>query len=180
MQGVLSHTVHCLGLYNKRKSHFNLLFYNVFAIFQRFKKTSKNINKSSAAAEMATVATMDMGRKEGGCCAHFAGEAGPNTGLTLCGLGRGLLPHQVASSSIQPFGHNIHGAKNWVGAVSYFLWGAGSPSKTKSPGPRTTSIPSGILVHPAVWKQRILAKNCGLCPFRRGQLGPHLTQCRPG
>jgi len=29
-------------------------------------------NKSSAVAEMATVATIDMGRKEGDCCARFA------------------------------------------------------------------------------------------------------------
>ena len=27
---------------------------------------------------------------------------------TQCGLGPGLLPYQVASSSIQPFGHNRH------------------------------------------------------------------------
>ena len=42
-------------------------------------------------------------RKDGGCCAPFArgGELGPR--LTQCGLGRGLLPYQVASSSIQPF-----------------------------------------------------------------------------
>jgi len=30
--------------------------------------------------------------------------------LKQCGLG-GLLLYQVASSSIQPFGHNIHGPK---------------------------------------------------------------------
>ena len=44
-------------------------------------------------------------------------ELGPR--LLQCGLGRGLLPYQAASSSIQPFGHNIHGQKNWV---------AGSPN----------------------------------------------------
>ena len=36
---------------------------------------------------------------------------------------------------------------------------AGSPSKTKSHGPRPTAISSGILVHPAVWPQRTLAEN---------------------
>jgi len=39
------------------------------------------------------------------------------------------------------------------------------PSNTKSPGPRPTSIPSGIVIHPAVWPQWTLAENWGLCPF---------------
>ena len=56
------------------------------------------------------MATIDMVRKEGDCCVPFAGgELGP--GLIQCGLGRGLLPYQVASSSIQPFGHTRHGPK---------------------------------------------------------------------
>jgi len=36
----------------------------------------------------------------------------------------------------------------------------GSPSNTKSPGQRHTSIPSGILVHPAVWVQRLWVGGC--------------------
>jgi len=36
---------------------------------------------------------------------------------------------------------------------------------TKSPGPRPTSVPSVILIHPAVWPQRTWAENWGLCPF---------------
>jgi len=71
------------------------------------------------------VATRDMGRKEGGCCAPFAGELGPR--LTQCGLGRGLLPYKVASSSIQPFGHNRHEPK--TGAVP--LLGGGSCNTIK-------------------------------------------------
>ena len=52
-----------------------------------------------------------------------------------------------------------------LGAVPLF-GGAGSPSNTMSPGPRPTAIPSGILIHPAVWPQRTWAKNWGwLCPF---------------
>ena len=39
------------------------------------------------------------------------------------------------------------------------------------------TVPSGILVHPAVWPKRQLAENWGHCPFREG-LGPHLTQRR--
>ena len=51
---------------------------------------------------------------------------------------------------------------------------------TKSPRPRPTSIPSGVLVHPAVWPQRTLPESCGPCPFRGGELGPHLRQSRLG
>jgi len=63
------------------------------------------------------------------------------------------------------------------------FWGgeAGSPSNTMSPGPMPTSIPSGILIHPAVWRQRTWAKNWGVAvPLLDGELGPHLTQCGHG
>ena len=42
---------------------------------------------------------------------------------------------------------------------------AGSPSNTKSPGPRPSSIPSDILIHAAVWPQQIWAKNWGAVPL---------------
>jgi len=45
-------------------------------------------------------------------------------------------------------GHNRRGAKEARAAVP-FSRGAGTPSNTKSPGLRPTSIPSGILMHPA-------------------------------
>jgi len=59
-------------------------------------------NKSSAVAEMGDrLATIDMGRKVGVCCAPFhGGGAGPRPTL-----------YQVASWSMQPFGHNRHGPK---------------------------------------------------------------------
>jgi len=57
---------------------------------------------------------------------------------------------------------------------------AGSPSNTMSPRPRPTSVPSGILIQPAVWPQQTWAENWGLCPFRERELGPHLTQCGRG
>jgi len=59
-------------------------------------------------------------------------------------------------------------------------WGAGSPSNTKSPGPRPSSIPSDILIHAAIWPQQIWAENWWLCPFRGGGAGSHLTQCGQG
>jgi len=54
--------------------------------------------------------------------------------------------------------------------------GAGSPSNTMSLGLRPISLPSGLLIHPAIWPQQIYAKNWGLCTFGEGQLGPHLAQ----
>jgi len=41
--------------------------------------------------------------------------------LTQCGLGWGLLPYQVASSSIQPFDHNRHGPKSVIEFFFYLL-----------------------------------------------------------
>jgi len=68
-----------------------------------------------------------------------------------------------------------------LGALSPF-WGGGvgSLSNTKSPGPRPTSIPSGILINPAIWPQHMGRKLGGLCPFGERELGPHLTQCGQG
>jgi len=94
-----------------------------------------NVNKCSAAAEMDyRLATIDMGQKDGAAvppfacnrhqpksggllCPHFfgRGELGPH--LTQYRLGRGLPPYQVASWSIQPFGHNRHGPKIGRGCV---------------------------------------------------------------
>jgi len=64
--------------------------------------------------------------------------------------------------------HNIHGQKIARAGCAPFFGGAGSPSNTKSPGLRPTSILSGILIHSAVWPQRTWAANWGLCPFWRG------------
>jgi len=69
--------------------------------------THAKCNKSSAVAEMGDRGHNRHGPKRGGCCAPFHGALG--TRLIQCGLRRGLLPYQVASSSIQPFGHNSVG-----------------------------------------------------------------------
>jgi len=91
-----------------------------------------------------------MRRKEGGGLpCPFHGELGPR--LIQCGLGRDLLPYQVASSSIQPFGHNIHEPKTGGCAL---LGGAATPYNTTSPRPTFTSVPNGILIHPAVLHNR--------------------------
>jgi len=38
-----------------------------------------------------------------------------------------------------------------LGALPFFGGGAGSQSNTMWPGPRPTFLPSGILIHPAIW-----------------------------
>ena len=118
-------------------------------------------NKSSAVAEMGDhLATIDIGRKEGGCCAPFRGSWASSNTMWL-----------GPRSTCVPNGILIHPAvwpqQTW--AVNWGLCplrGAGFPSNTTSPGPRPTSILSGRLVHPAVWSQQTCAENWGLlCPF---------------
>ena len=108
-------------------------------------------SKSSAVAEMGDRGHNRHGPKRAGCCAPFAGtELDP--GLIQCGLGRGLLPYQVASSSTQPFGHNRRGPKIGWGCA-FFSEGELSPNLTKSPGLRPTSTPSTSFIHPTVSPQ---------------------------
>jgi len=49
-------------------------------------------------------------------------------------------------------GHNRRGPKRGA-LLCLFSSIAGNPSNTKWPGPRSTSVPSGVLIHPAVWPQ---------------------------
>jgi len=109
------------------------------------------LNKSSAVAEMGDRGHNRHGPKIEDYCA-LSRELGPR--LVQCGLSRDLLPYQVASSSIQPFGHNRHGPKigwGWSG-VPFSLGVAGSTSNKMSPRPSSTFVPSGILIHAAVWR----------------------------
>ena len=61
--------------------------------------------------------------------------------------------YQVASRSIQLFGHNRHVPKIGGGAAVPLLGGSWVPSNTMWPGLRPTSTPSGILIHPTIWPQ---------------------------
>jgi len=70
-----------------------------------------------------------------------------------------------------------------LGAVSVLAGGrARSPCSTMQPGPRPTIVPSGILIHPAVWPQiNRHGPKFGdgvLCPLGV-ELGPNQTQCCP-
>jgi len=116
-----------------------------------------------------------------GRSSHFleTGERGSH--LTQSRLSRGLSPYQVASESIQPFGHNGHWPKIEPAPPPFREGVAGSPSNTMSRKLRPTSIPSGILIHAALWPQQIWAENWrGLCPSWSGGAGsPSNTMC-PG
>jgi len=62
-------------------------------------------DKSSAVAETGDRDHNRHGpKRRGRLLRPFREELG--FGLIQCGLGRGLLPYEVVSSSIQPFGHN--------------------------------------------------------------------------
>ena len=74
------------------------------------------------------LSTIEMGRKLGGDSAPFLRRGlGPH--LTQSRLGWGLPPYQVASWSIQPFGHNRYGPKIG-GSAPFWGRGAGSPPNT--------------------------------------------------
>ena len=90
------------------------------------------------------------------------------------------------SSSVAEMGDGlatIHMAEKW-GLLCPFPWAElhGSPSNTMSPGPRPTSIPNGILIHPAIWSQYTGRKVGGLlCPtFFGGGSGSPPNTMSPG
>jgi len=59
-------------------------------------------------------------------------------------------------------------------------WLVGSPSNTMSSGLRPTSIPSGILIHPAVWPQQTWAENWGAMRLLKGRAGSPSNAVWPG
>ena len=61
------------------------------------------------------------------------------------------------------------------GSAPFFGVEEVGPHLTKIDWPRPTPIPSGILIHPAVWPQR--TQIGGSAPLGQGELGSHLTQC---
>jgi len=48
-------------------------------------------------------------------------------------------------------GHNRHGPKR--GGCCAPSRSSGNPSNTMWPAPMSTSVPSGVFIHPAVWLQ---------------------------
>jgi len=131
------------------------------------------------------LATIDMDRKLESCVPFEEEELGAD--LTQCRLGRGLSAYQVASWSIHPFGHNRHGPKigdccapflgGWELGPRLIKCGLG-----RGPSPyqmASWSIPP--FDHNRHWPAPVNFEIEGLlCPFRWGQLRPHLTQCGRG
>jgi len=91
----------------------------------------------------------------GEVCASQGGTGSPSNTTSP---GARSTPYQVASWFIQPFGHNRPGPKTGGRA----LFGrVGSPCNTMWPALRPIAVPSGILIHPAVWPQQTWAENWG-------------------
>jgi len=95
-----------------------------------------------------------------GLCPFYEGERAGSPSNTMWSGPRHLNPFSRLAT--------IHGPKIGRGLLCPLLRGCGFPCNTMSPGPRPTSLPSGILFHPAVWPQQTWAENWGLCPFWRG------------
>jgi len=68
----------------------------------------------------------------------------------------------------------------WGEVLCPLYGGARSPSNTMTPGSKSTSVPSGILIHPAAWPQQTWADNWGLCPFWGGRAGSPSNRMWPG
>ena len=116
-------------------------------------------------------------KKRGGCCAPFAGGAELGPRLTQCGLGWGLLPIQVVSWCLRPFGHSRHGPK--IGRCApYFLRELG-PHLTQSRQSDWAYLHTKWHLNPSshLTTTDMSRKLGGYAPLGEWQLGPHLTQC---
>jgi len=100
--------------------------------------------------------------------------------LTQTPLGSGLPPRMYHLDPSSRLATVNMGRKFGGGSALFSVRGAGSPSNIKSPGPRPSSMPSGILIHTAIWPQQIWAENWGLCPFGGGGAGSSLNTMWPG
>ena len=74
-------------------------------------------------------------------------------------------------------GHNRHGPKRGGWLLCPFCRGAGSPSNTMWPGPRSTSVPHGVFIHPDVCPQpkETWTENCGAVSLLGGDATPSNT-----
>jgi len=75
-------------------------------------------------------------------------------------------------------GHNRHGLKIG-GCCAPFAGGDGSPCNTMWPGPRSTSVPSGVFIHPASSRLAtiVMGRKLGDVPLL-GETATHVTQRR--
>jgi len=106
--------------------------------------------KSSAAAEMG-----DRGHNRHGP------KRGVGASLPISRWSWVPVYHNVAWAEVyfrtkwclHPYNRSVTIDVNRKLGAEPLLWGAATPLNTRSPGPRFTSAPSGILIHPAIWPQ---------------------------
>jgi len=63
-----------------------------------------------------------------------------------------MLNKSSAVAEMGDRGHNRHGPKR--GGAVPLSRSAGNPSNTMSPAPRSTSVPSGVFINPAIRPQQ--------------------------
>jgi len=85
----------------------------------------------------------------------------------------------LSSRDGRPFGHSRHGPKRERGCCAPF-GEAASPSSTIWPGPRSASVPSGILICPAAWPQQVWTENWGPAVPLLGGAGSPFNSMWPG
>jgi len=79
-----------------------------------------------------------------------------------------ILNKSSAVAEMGDHGDNRDGPKRGGWWCAPFTGGAGSLSNIMWPGQRSTSIPSGVIMHPAVWHNRHQPKTGGCAPFSGG------------
>jgi len=115
-----------------------------------------NKNMSSAVAEMGDRGHNRYGPKRGDAVPlSRGGGAGSPSNTLWPGPRSTSVPSTILIWSVQPFGHNRHGAK--IGGLPFWGRGARSPSIRMPLRLRPISVPSGILIHQVVWPQQIAA-----------------------
>ena len=77
----------------------------------------------------------------------------------------------MASSSIQPLGHNRHGPKTADRAPFMGQLGPHLTQRRWAEAYRRTKCQSTILIHPSFWPQYTWTDNCGLRPLLGGGAG---------
>jgi len=110
------------------------------------------------------LATIDMRQKLGAVPPPFGGRLAGSSWNTM--WPRAEVYHRT-KWHLDPSSRlaTTNMGQNLGGALLLFRRGAGSPSNTKWPGPRRTSISSCIFINPAVFPQQTWAENWGLCLF---------------
>jgi len=141
------------------------------------------MNKSSAVAEMGDRSHSRHGpKREGAAVPLSRGELGPR--LTQVAWAQVYFRTKCRLNPPSPLATRDMGRTLADCAPVRGEELAATPSNTTSPRPRFTSVPSGILIHPACGHNRHGPKGpkfgWGCALFSGRGLGPHRTQNRQG